>query len=122
MKKKVVIIDDEMDIVEALVDLIELEQIDALAFSDPQKALEYLLSNNDYDCIICDINMPTLSGIDLFKKYRQNAFHQVPFIFNSGHAEFLKQIRPLVEQYPDTIFVCKPDIDLIQKTKELLNL
>jgi DNA-binding response OmpR family regulator/HPt (histidine-containing phosphotransfer) domain-containing protein len=80
---KVVIIDDEEDIVEILKDMMEENNHQVFAFTDGKKMLSEL-EDIAPDLILSDINMPELSGMELLSKVlhiRPN----VPVIFISGY-------------------------------------
>lgn len=119
MNPKIVIIDDEQLILESLTEVMIDEGYDVKSFDLPTKALDYILAQDDLACIICDINMPELNGMELFEKFRK-AGKLTPFIFNSGHIEFIQSAAALIEKYPPCSFICKPDLTLIQKVKETI--
>jgi DNA-binding LytR/AlgR family response regulator len=52
-------------------------------FTSPTEAIQYL-DNYPIDLIFLDINMPSISGIDLFKKLKQPAM----VIFTTAHGEY----------------------------------
>ncbi len=53
---------------------------------DGKEALE-LIVDTDFDIIICDVQMPQLNGIDLFKKMKKDNFRACEkFIFCTGNA------------------------------------
>lgn len=78
-------IDDEspaLDIIESFcsrTDLIKLQKM----FTGPQEALKYI-NKFPVDLLFLDINMPSLSGIELYKKIKQNT----PVIFTTAHMEY----------------------------------
>ena len=81
---KAIAIDDEppaLKVVESFckrVDFIELQK----TFTKPTEALEYL-SKNPVDLLFLDIQMPSLSGIDLFKSVKNTMV-----IFATAYSEF----------------------------------
>lgn len=68
---KIVLIDDHDIILESLGLLLNsLEEVSkVMVFNDPNKALEYCISE-DFDVLITDFNMPEMSGIALTLKLR----------------------------------------------------
>jgi two-component system C4-dicarboxylate transport response regulator DctD len=83
--KTVVLIDDEIDVVEALVEMLELEGFDVLPFTDPKAALRSL--RPDCHCIVlCDVKMPHIDGLTLL-----DAIHKrvpgLPVLLMSGHGD-----------------------------------
>ena len=57
-------------------------EIDIIYLSNPEKALEYLLSE-EIDCIISDYNMPVMTGIELARIVKEEM--DIPFILYTGH-------------------------------------
>ncbi len=122
MAPKVILIDDVQEIIEVLSGLFEFAGFEVLCFTLPTKAYKYLIHHSDYDCIVCDINMPVMNGLDLFKKFKAETKSKTPFIFYSGHAEFVEEIHDLSNKYTLTTFVNKPLGNPVEKAKELINL
>jgi len=78
MGKKVLIVDDEEDILAVLVDLLELCKIDtASSFEEAKKMLE----TNDYHCVILDIM--GVNGYDLLEIANK---HKIPALMLTAHA------------------------------------
>lgn len=119
MKKNLVLIDDELDILETLEMIFETTELYNInSFNNPIKALDFISKNNT-DCIICDINMPQMNGFELLKKYRTNKNNTSKFIFFTGHGEFLSELDQLKSNYNvDDIFI-KPEFDIIEKVNKI---
>ncbi len=64
---KLLIIDDEKAIRGALRDILEYEGYAIEEASDGEQGLE-LVTNNDYDVVLCDIRMPKIEGLDLLQR------------------------------------------------------
>jgi len=84
-KNNVILIDDDKDLIEALQQAFELEDINVQCFRNPIKALKVI--DDDFDgTIVTDVRMPEMDGLDLFKKI--NAIDpQIPVIVMTGHAD-----------------------------------
>ena len=65
-KETVLVVDDEVDILEAIERTLKLESIDTICFSDSEEAFAEL-RRNSYKTVITDIQMPNLSGTELIK-------------------------------------------------------
>ncbi len=65
-KKKILVVDDEKDCCDFFEDYFSKRNCPIDVAYDGPKAKE-LLSNNTYDFVFFDCNMPVLSGIDLIK-------------------------------------------------------
>jgi DNA-binding response OmpR family regulator len=75
---KIVIVDDDKDIGEILEIALQDEGYEVVAFSDSEKAMAYL-NQNEYDMVILDIMMPSLTGYDLCDHIRQK--NDAPILF-----------------------------------------
>lgn len=80
-----IIIDDEIKAIDLLREY--ASKIDYLhvsaSFRDPVQAFSYIQKHN-VDLLVLDINMPVLSGIDLYA----NLTSPVPVIFTTAHPEY----------------------------------
>ncbi|MGE0242847.1 MAG: response regulator [Nitrososphaeraceae archaeon] len=69
MADKIVLVDDDRDIINLFAEVLELNGYTVSTFSDPVDALTHLQTNiEDYDLIISDYKMPCLSGNTLCQK------------------------------------------------------
>lgn len=82
-KGNLLIIDDEPLLLKNL--KINLEDYADTIFtaSNGIEALE-VFKRESVHCIICDINMPQMNGVEVIKRVREMGSH-VPFIFYTGH-------------------------------------
>ena len=98
-KYKLLLVEDEEDLVEVILFELEDEGIceiaDITVARDGLEGLD-LINNNDYDCILSDINMPNMNGLDMAKKLQDEGYKK-PIIFISGHgdSETVKVINDL---------------------------
>ena len=66
-RKKVIIIDDEQAVLNFLfVLLAQTDQYDTEILNDSSKAYE-ILKNNDYDLLLLDMDMPSVTGLDILQ-------------------------------------------------------
>lgn len=66
---EVVFVDDEPSIVRCLLRLAKRSQLDAVAFSDPRQALEWLGEHGSgVKVVVSDYRMHHLSGLDLLRQ------------------------------------------------------
>jgi FixJ family two-component response regulator len=81
----VAIVDDDESVQSALQDLMESVGISARCFGSAE---EFLESNerNQTGCLVTDIRMPGMSGLDLQAKLKTEGSH-VPIIFITGHSD-----------------------------------
>lgn len=87
---KIVIVDDEVEILTPLEEMLLEEGFSVRAFSSPAKALAYLEAQA-VDLVIFDIKMPELNGLDLLQKVR-GVHPSIPAIFLSSKNEDADQL------------------------------
>ncbi len=68
---KILLVDDEKDLLEVLGDFLEEEDFVVDTACDGIDALEKLEQNSDYDLVLSDINMPRMKGFELIKNVRE---------------------------------------------------
>jgi signal transduction histidine kinase len=103
MDKKILFVDDEVDIVEAYVDILE-ELFVVTPINNPYDAL-IKIEEESFDLIITDIKMPGMSGIEFAHAVRDK-FPNMPIIFISGHAS--GELKDEIESFDNSLFVEKP--------------
>ncbi len=94
---KILLIDDDKDILFTFATIIEGEDYKTTSFSDPNKALDHFsqVSPYHYDLIIMDIRMPGLNGIQLYSKIKvMNPDIKVLFLSALDAVEELLSIFP----------------------------
>lgn len=77
--KKVMIVDDEPDIVAIMELSLKNRGYDVAAFTSPGRAVEEIRSNGDYALVISDVRMPGMNGFELARKVRE-ARPDVPLV------------------------------------------
>lgn len=91
---KILLVDDERDIVEFLKYNLEQKGYDVIVGYDGLEALKKLSENPDL--IILDIMMPHLDGYDVYKKIRENEnFKNIPIIFLTAKSGEVDEIKAL---------------------------
>ena len=93
---KIAVIDDEQGIRNVIRDLLEDKGYEVIEADNGRTGLD-LIHTSSPDLIICDINMPEMTGDELFETLRHpdSNFEMVPFIFLSGEANQQEQIKRL---------------------------
>ncbi|KLV09036.1 chemotaxis protein CheY [Photobacterium aquae] len=77
---KVLIVDDNHNVVETIADYLELEGFQVDCAYHGEAALT-LIQQNYYDVIIMDIMMPKIDGISTVRKLREEFSCQIPILF-----------------------------------------
>ena len=88
--QRLMIVDDEPEILNPLQSMLEAEGYRIDAFGSPLKAISHL-KRNEIALAICDIKMPEMSGYDLLKELRVIKSN-LPVIFLSSKDEEQDQI------------------------------
>ena len=86
---RVLVVDDHPKNRQIIQEMLSLSTISSHCASDGEEALEKIASN-DYDAVIIDQNMPTLTGIQVIQHVREVMLipaHQLPFILLHSSAD-----------------------------------
>jgi two-component system response regulator DctR len=116
--KTIAIIDDDEAVRESLQWLLGSQYQSVKCFSSGQEFLDDY-SPEKYNCIILDVRMPEMSGLELFHKLRSFEYFP-PVIFLSGHAEICVAVEAVKNGASE--FLQKPVVnnELIDQIKELI--
>jgi len=82
-ENRILIIDDEPEILDSLIELLSLGGYKVDGASNGAEALERI-SEFSYNLIICDVDMPGMAGPELFKKAKE-AHYSGYFVFMTGY-------------------------------------
>ncbi|HAX72741.1 MAG TPA: DNA-binding response regulator [Firmicutes bacterium] len=89
MSYKILIVDDELDILNMLKQYFEMNQYLVYTADCGQKALEQVV--NQPDIILLDVNMPDLNGLDVCSRIREHV--NCPIIFLTAKVEEADKIK-----------------------------
>ena len=108
MSKLIAIIDDEVEM-EFLYSMlfetaIENKTVDFRFFSDSRVFIDWFQSNKP-DLLLCDINLPHISGVELSKRIKESG-HPVQTYFVSGHDE--RDYKEVMKNLGVSRFISKP--------------
>ncbi|EGB16652.1 response regulator receiver protein [Pseudodesulfovibrio mercurii] len=70
MAEKVLLIDDEVEFLEALSERMEIRGMDVTTAENANAAVS-AINSGDYDAIVLDLQMPDMNGIDMLKVIRK---------------------------------------------------
>ena len=92
--KKILLVDDEPDIVEFLKYNLEQQNFEVIVGHNGEEALQKLIERPDL--ILLDIMMPKLDGFETCKRIRENKeFENVPIVFLNAKAGEIDEIKGL---------------------------
>lgn len=83
MRQSILIIDDEKAIRKALTEILTFEGFTIDEAADGAEGVQKIKDNN-YDCILCDIKMPKMDGLEVLQVAHAER-PDTPFIVISGH-------------------------------------
>ena len=118
---RVLVIDDETSLLDFLTRVLQREGYQVDAASDGETGLRHL-AETDYELIVCDIRMPGLSGLEVYRKAQdQNPDLAQRFIFITGDSVSRATHRFLDET--GAPYLCKPfgPSDLTEKIRATFN-
>jgi len=119
-KKKILIVEDEIEVSERLAGLLKKSlKADVDKADDGEEALLDIMEN-DYALVILDIKMPGKSGLDILREIKESGKIPPPVIVVTGHDN--DQVLSEAIELGAKAYLVKPIIaeDLIKKVKELL--
>ena len=123
----VYIIDDEEPIRDSLAWLLKSRGHASRAFASAREFADFMLAVEPADrtpgCLILDIRMPDMSGIELFDQMRTAGLHEIwPVIFLTGHGDVPMAVSALKKGAVD--FIEKPfsDKDMLRLIAQCLEL
>ena len=91
MNKKVLLIEDDLQMQKFIIEYLEDYNFECFAFAHPKDALENFKNNNDYSIIILDLMLPDMDGFDLFMKLKQ--IQDIPIIISSARGDIGNKIH-----------------------------
>ncbi len=120
MKKKILVIEDDMDIAELVKLVLETEEYTVDTVLDPLRAVDKA-KNYRPDAILLDLTMPKIDGWAIFKTLRKDPdFDTVPIAILTAKSDEFDSMVGLHVMMADA-YITKPfgKQELINKTNEL---
>ena len=109
IRKRVAIVEDDPSVRKALRRLLRAAAFEADAYASAQEFLEDWRSRRP-DCIVVDLQMPGMSGLDVMKQIARDK-SKVPVIIITGHDE--PEMRSRCASAGARAYFCKPVGDQI---------
>ena len=94
MAGTVFLVDDEPSVRRALTRLLRADGLDVLSFPSAQDFLDAPWPAEGSACLVADLRMPGLSGLDLQEELRKRGL-DLPIVFISGRADVASSIRAM---------------------------
>ncbi len=112
MAEKILIVDHEEDLVKGLKSSLEQEGYDVEIMLDGKNAYEHVLEDN-FDMVILEMDLPSISGLEICKKIRAKSF--IPVIFLTNKSDDSSKV--LGFEYGADDYVTKPFVMLELKAR-----
>jgi two-component system, chemotaxis family, chemotaxis protein CheY len=88
MAKKVLVVDDSRTARQQVIDALDGSGYEVIEAVDGQDGLSKLLLHPDAGVVICDVNMPKMSGLEMLAEVRHDAkASAVPFLMLTTEAQ-----------------------------------
>lgn len=107
IKGNLLIVDDEPLLIQSLQYTLKKSADSILTASNGEEALSILLAH-EIHCILCDINMPVMNGVELIRRIRADKI-ETPFIFYTGHGSHELMLEAV--KYGAFEFLNKPQME-----------
>lgn len=117
MAYRILLVDDEEDMLSSLGTYLELQGYETVSTSDPLQAID-MVALKKFHVAICDINMPGMNGIELLKKLKKS-WPSLQVVMMTGYGTLEKAIDCLEAGACE--FILKP-FDDIDEIGEIINL
>ena len=101
--KHLAIIEDNLSFADVLSSLLDSVQLKSTHYLTAEAFLED--THTEIHCIICDIRLPGMSGLQLFQQLKAQPIN-TPIIFVSGHADVRMAVKAIQDGAKD--FLTKP--------------
>ncbi len=102
---RIMIIDDDKDVLKAMKRLLQEHSILAETFNNPLAAIEHLKEDSDYHTIITDVRMDSMTGLEVLKEVKSLKL-DIPVILITAYGNMDMVIEALREGAYD--FIQKP--------------
>lgn len=121
MKRRLLVVEDEAEVIEMLQFRLEQENFSVVTSSNGVEALDQLRADPEFSCILCDISMPKMSGLEFLDEYVRLNLTHIPVIMLTAHSEverLQQSLRLGVFDYVTKPFAFKELIDTVYRAVE----
>jgi CheY-like chemotaxis protein/putative methionine-R-sulfoxide reductase with GAF domain len=136
--RRLLVVEDDPEVSSLVVRLVSDQGLDVTTVQTGNQATE-LLANESFDCMVLDLGLPDISGIDLLRKIRQDdRTDQLPVIVLTGKeltrteradlSELAQRIIPKGHRSPEriidetTLFLHRLERDLPEKQRTMIHM
>ncbi len=102
--RRLLVVEDNDTAREAILELIGNGDVESTGVSSAEDALA-LLEKEEYDCLVLDLTLPDMSGVELIDAIRERpALHRLPIIIYTGK-ELTREEETSLRQFTEAIIV-----------------
>ncbi len=83
---KILFVEDETDLIDIISDTLSKLKANYQTALNGKIAYDLLMSDDSFDLVVTDINMPVMNGLELIEKVRETN-KDIPFVIMSAHTE-----------------------------------
>jgi DNA-binding response OmpR family regulator len=106
MNRKILVVDDEPNIVKSLTDLLQANGYDVVTAVDGKEGIDKCKKEQP-DLVLLDIMMPRISGLELLKAVKDNVKSaHIPIIVISAKSD-IETVKEAMRSYADK-YITKP--------------
>ena len=116
MSNKILLVEDDPDLREALIDTLELANIVVESAKDGESAI-VLLKNNSFDLVVTDVNMPGIDGHELLDYIKKHHI-ALPVVLMTAYGQVEKAVQAMRKGAVDYLmkpFEAQILIDAVEK-------
>jgi CheY-like chemotaxis protein len=99
-RARVLVVDDEKLVAESFRRILS-DEFTVTAITQPEQALEWIVSGESFDVILCDVMMPMMSGVELRNRLEGLAPDQAARIVFVTGGIVNPEVRALLERVPN---------------------
>jgi len=118
MRRKILVIEDELSIRENLLELLEAEGFETIGAENGEEGID-LAKTQAPDLILCDVIMPELDGYGVLKAMQQDPITaRTPFVFltvKTTKADYLQALERGVHEYLTKPFTRVALLEMLNK-------
>ena len=121
MKKRILLVDDEIDVISLFKMVLEMNGFEVDAYTDPVAALSDFKANS-YGLALLDIRMPNVNGFELYKKIRE-VDNNIKACFITAYEDYRQEFKGSFPELDEIkCFIRKPKAieDLVNHVATIL--
>jgi CheY-like chemotaxis protein len=115
MPARILVVDDEPDVADLVATALQTAGFEVTAVTSGQAALEQLAAQPPYQVVVCDLVMPGVDGIAVYRAVQAAPAPRPAMLFLTGYGD--ARAREAASQAPEALTLAKPfDITVLRET------